>query len=157
MKYTIREIRENEYYLLEDFLYEAIFIPEGEKPPTREIINDPKLQVYIEKFGKKDDNCLVAEVEGKVVGVVWTRIMNDYGNIDEITPSFAISVYREYRALGIGTVLMKKMLGVLKVKGYQQASLAVQKANYALKMYKKVGFEIFDENKDEYIMINKLK
>jgi len=31
MNYIIREIRESEYPLLEEFLYEAIFIPEGAK------------------------------------------------------------------------------------------------------------------------------
>ena len=34
----VRELRESEYPLLEDFLYEAIFIPEGVKPPDRSII-----------------------------------------------------------------------------------------------------------------------
>jgi len=29
----------------------------------------------------------------------------------------------------------------------------VQKTNYAVKMYKKVGFIVFDENDEEYIMI----
>ncbi len=34
MDYQIREIRESEYPILSDFLYEAIFIPKGtEKPP----------------------------------------------------------------------------------------------------------------------------
>lgn len=32
-------------------------------------------------------------------------------------------------------------------------ALAVQKMNYAVRMYKKVGFEIVDENDEEYIMI----
>lgn len=36
---------------------------------------------------------------------------------------------------------------------YKQVSLAVQKANYAVKMYKKAGFEIVDENDEEYIMV----
>ena len=40
--------------------------------------------------------------------------------------------------------------------GYKKASLAVQKENYALKMYLKVGFKIFDENEEEFIMINYL-
>ncbi len=35
-------------------------------------------------------------------------------------------------------------------------SLAVQKMNYAVRMYRKVGFEIVDENDEEYIMICKL-
>lgn len=34
-----------------------------------------------------------------------------------------------------------------------KASLAVQKANYAVRMYKEVGFEIIDENDEEYIMV----
>ena len=82
--------------------------------------------------------------------------MNDYGHINNKTPSFAISLYEEYRGKGIGTQLMLKMLELLKKKGYKQASLAVQKENYAVKMYKKVGFEIIDENSEEYIMICKL-
>jgi ribosomal protein S18 acetylase RimI-like enzyme len=63
---------------------------------------------------------------------------------------------KEYRKHGIGTELMKQMLMKLKVQGYRQASLAVQKMNYAVRMYKNVGFEIVDENSEEYIMICKL-
>jgi ribosomal protein S18 acetylase RimI-like enzyme len=51
---------------------------------------------------------------------------------------------------------MKKMLDALREKGYKQVSLAVQKMNYAVRMYNKVGFEIFDESDEEYIMICKL-
>ena len=32
--------------------------------------------------------------------------MNDYGHVDDDTPSFAISLYKEYRRNGIGTQLM---------------------------------------------------
>ncbi len=82
--------------------------------------------------------------------------MNDYGHVDNETPSFAISLYKEYRGFGIGTDMMKRMLLLLKENGYTQASLAVQKINYAVKMYKNVGFEIVNENEDEYIMVCKL-
>ena len=51
---------------------------------------------------------------------------------------------------------MKQMLMKLKMQGYKQASLAVQKMNYAVRIYQKVGFEIVDENDEEYIMICKL-
>lgn len=157
MDYKIREIKENEYEILNDFLYEAIFIPEGTEKPPKDIIKNKDLQVYVEEFGsRKDDNCLVAECDDKIVGACWTRIMNDYGHVDEETPSFAISLYEEYRGKGIGTDLMIKMLELLKQKGYKKASLAVQKANYAVKMYKKVGFEIVDENDEEFIMVCEL-
>lgn len=154
MNYNIRLIKKDEHGLLDDFLYEAIFIPEGVDAPPKEIINQPELQVYVDGFGEKEnDICYVAEVEGKVIGAVWVRVMDDYGHIEEGVPSFAISLYKEYRGNGIGTALMKKMLIELKERGYSKASLAVQKANYAVKMYKNVGFGIVDENEEEYIMV----
>lgn len=154
MEYTIRNIKENEIDILEDFLYEAIFIPEGVKPPAKEIIYQPELQVYISDFGKYNgDIGLVAELNNKIVGAVWVRIMNDYAHIDDNTPSVAISLYKEYRNLGIGTAMMKTIISTVRTEGYKQVSLAVQKANYAVKMYKKVGFEIVDENDEEYIMV----
>ena len=79
--------------------------------------------------------------------------MNDYGHVDDDAPSFAISLYKEYRGKGIGTQLMKKMMTLLKEKGYKRASLAVQKANYAARMYEKVGFKAVDETDEEYIMV----
>lgn len=157
MNYTIREIQKQEYPLLDDFLYEAIFISESVEPPPKTIITSPELQVYVERFGKsKDDWGLVAEVDGKIVGAVWVRIMNDYGHIDDETPSLAISLYKEYRGFGIGTAMMKKILALLKSHGYSRVSLSVQKANYAAKLYLKVGFEIIKENEEEYIMVNYL-
>ncbi len=158
MNYKIRKMEEAEYALLNDFLYEAIFIPEGIPAPPKTIIDAPELQVYVTDFGKKkDDICFLAEVNGKIVGAVWVREMNDYGHIQEGVPSLAISLYKEFRGLGIGTALMKKMLCELKQRGYEKTSLSVQKANYAAKMYKKVGYEIVGENEEEYIMVCQLK
>jgi len=157
MNYSIRELRQDEIEVLDTFLYEAIFIPEGVSAPSKDIINQPELQVYVKNFGEdKGDLCLVAQVENEIVGAVWVRIMNDYGHIDDETPSFAISLLKEYRNYGIGTELMKQMLMKLKMQGYKQASLAVQKMNYAVRMYTNVGFEIVDENDEEYIMICRL-
>ena len=157
MNYEIRKLKQEEVKLLDTFLYEAIYIPEGVEAPPREIINQPELQVYVADFGNRaSDICFVAETDASVVGAVWVRIMDDYGHIDNDTPSFAISLLKEYRNYGIGTGLMKKMLAELKNCGYKQASLAVQKQNYAVKMYKKVGFQIVDENEEEYIMVCEL-
>ncbi|MGI6049814.1 MAG: GNAT family N-acetyltransferase [Acetivibrionales bacterium] len=157
MKYTIRELRQTETSLLNDFLYEAIFIPEGIDPPPKTIIQRPEIQVYVENFGdREDDIALVAEVDGMVVGAVWARIMNDYGHIDDETPSLAISLYKDYRNYGLGTEMMFQIINKLRSKGYSKISLAVQKANYAVKMYRKVGFEVFNENDEEYIMICRL-
>ena len=156
-QYVIRALRDGEAGLLRDFLYGAIFIPEGIEAPPRDIVEKPELRVYTDDFGnRKGDNCLVADFGGKVVGAVWTRIMDDYGHVDDETPSFAISLHKEYRGQGIGSQLMVKMLELLKWQGYRKASLAVQKANYAVKMYRNVGFKTVDENAEECIMVCEL-
>ena len=151
---VIRELQPNEAGVLKDFLYEAIFLPEGVTPPERSIVELPELRIYYEGFGEgKADFCMVAEEGGRIVGAAWTRLMKDYGYVDDETPSFAISLYREYRGQGIGTRLMLAMLELLRKKGYKQASLAVQKANVAERMYEKVGFHTVSENEEEYIMV----
>ncbi|MEG0469839.1 MAG: GNAT family N-acetyltransferase [Longicatena sp.] len=144
----IRKIENNEVMLLTDFLYEAIFQRDIHHLAPRTIIQEPSLWRYINNFGKeKDDHCFVAEVDDKIVGAVWVRCM------DTLVPEFAISIYPQYRGKGIGTALMKKMLEYLQSKGYQKASLSVQKDNYALKLYRNLGFEIGDENEQEHIMV----
>ena len=151
---TIRTIRPEELTLLNDFLYEAIFVPEGVAAPPRAILEQEDLQVYIRDCGRQpDDHCLVAEVDGKIVGAVWVRVMDDYGHIDNETPSLAISLYMEYRNQGIGMQLLLRMLELLEEKGYPQVSLSVQKANYALRMYRKAGFEVVADKGEEVLMV----
>ncbi|RDU22668.1 GNAT family N-acetyltransferase [Anaerosacchariphilus polymeriproducens] len=137
-------------------LYQAIFLPEGEVLP-RDVIYRPEIYVYIKDWGKEDDLCLVAEIDHKIVGAVWTRILDGkikgYGNIDSETPEFAISLLEEYRNLGIGTRLMNEMIEQLKRRGYKKTSLSVAKENYALKLYQNVGFEVIDENEEDYLML----
>ncbi len=156
--YFVREIRSDEIPLLEDFLYEAIFIPKGTNPPPKSIIKSEELQIYIRDFGMSpDDNCLVAETDGKIVGAVWSRIMNDYGHVGDGIPSLAISLYKEFRNKGIGTELLRQMLQHLRHEGYANVSLSVQKENYATNMYVKAGFAIVKETEEEYIMVCKLE
>lgn len=80
-----------------------------------------------------------------------------YGNIDDKTPEFSISVFKEYRGQGIGKALMEKMIALLKEKGYSQASLSVAKDNYACKLYLDLGFSILKEREQDYLMILKWK
>ena len=158
MQAVLRELRKDETGLLKDFLYEAIFVPEGVEAPDRSIIERPELALYYKDFGTGPaDNCIVAEADGKVVGAVWTRIMDDYGHVKDDIPSFAISLYKEYRGKGIRTMMMRQMLQLLKTQGYKKASLAVQKENYAVKMYEKAGFKTVKENDEEYIMVCELE
>ncbi len=65
-------------------------------------------------------------------------------------------LYEDFRGQGIGTALMEEMLALLRERGHKRASLSVQKANAAYRLYLRVGFTVVDENEEEYIMENGL-
>lgn len=154
MEAIIREIRQDELSLLEDFLYLSIFVPEGEAPPPRGILQKPELRVYVDGFGEgAADLCLVAEAGGRVVGAAWARIMDDYGHVDDDTPSLAVSVLPGWRGRGVGTALLARLLDALRAAGYPRTSLSAQKANAAVRLYRRLGFEVAEDRGEEYIMV----
>jgi len=160
-----RFFKQEDFPLLEELLYEAIFQPKGAEPLPRDIIQKPEINNYIKDFGKKKgDFCMFAEFNGKTVGGAWVRILDGepkgYGYVDSATPELAIEVFKKYRNLGIGRGLMYNIIDLVLInglRGYKQISLSVDKANdIAVKMYKKFGFEILHENEHDYIMVLKL-
>lgn len=158
MNAVVRAMRPEEYPQLREFLYLSIFVHEGEALPGREILDTPEFQVYLEGFGSGPADCaFVAEVNGELAGAAWARIMEDYGHVDGETPSLAISLKPEYRGQGLGTALLSALLTKLGELGYRQASLSVQKANYAVRLYEKAGFRVLQDKGEEYIMVCNLR
>jgi GNAT superfamily N-acetyltransferase len=157
----IREIEKTEIFHLDNFLYEAIFIPEGLEKPDKKIIQIPELVCYIKDFGKDSDGCLVAESQGELIGAIWTRIFTEtekgFGFVDSKTPELSMSVVEKYRNQGIGTTLLTKMIEKLIQCGYEQVSLSVDLENYALKLYQKFGFKIVHSDDQSAIMLKHLK
>ena len=153
----IRPLKSEEIPLLEEFLYQAIFIPQGLEPLPRSSLKEPELEMYIKDFGQQpDDWALAAEVDGLLVGVVWVRIMKDYGYFDDQTPSLSISFLPDFRGQGLGQQLMTAMLDLLKEKGYPSVSLSVSKDNPAVHFYQRLGFVTVEEREDDYLMLCRL-
>lgn len=145
----IRVLQKLDYAYLNEFLYQAIFIPEGEESPPRSIINDPEISIYIKDFGTKPgDFGVAAEQNGQIIGMTWTRIIPAYGHLDDSTPELAISILPEFRGYGIGTKLMNRIFELLKDNGYKQTSLSVQKDNPAVRLYQRLGYVITREKLD---------
>ena len=153
----IRPLKPEEIPLLEEFLYQAIFIPQGLEPLPRSILKEPDLEMYIKDFSQQpDDWALAAEMDGLLVGAVWVRIMKDYGYYDDQTPSLSISFLPEFRGQGLGQQLMTAMLDLLKAKGYPSVSLSVSKDNPAARFYQRLGFVTVEEREDDYLMLCRL-
>lgn len=157
---SIREMRPDEYPLLEKFLYDAIFQEEGEEPLPISIVQDPSIAVYMEHFGQPGDICVVAEYERSIVGAVWTRVWagsrKGYGYIDDHTPELSISIDKHFRNDGIGSSLLQAILTLLSSKGYGQVSLSVQRRNRASELYRKVGFQVLGEHDEDLLMVFRL-
>ncbi len=155
--YTIRDMRQSEYPLLETFLYEAIFQNGQTKPFPRTIVHEAELSRYVEDFGRAHDRCLVAESDRMIVGAVWTRIFTEeaagFGFVDAKTPELSISLLDAYRNRGIGTDLVQSMLKRLKDDGFAQVSLSVQRENPAIRLYRRAGFNVVREHGDDCIML----
>lgn len=135
----IRALRAEEYGRLKEFLYEAIFLPDGAQPLPREVTDDPSLRIYWEGFGREpDDRALCAEAKGQIIGAIWCRMLPEgFGHADRRTPELALAVLAAYRAQGIGSRLIGQMLEALRDAGYAQVSLAVQQANRAHRLYRR--------------------
>ncbi len=152
MEFDVRRMEPAEWPLLEDFLYEAIYVPEGYTGtvPRAVIDEDPKCRAAYVGFGTRpDDRAVVATADGEVVGACWVRTTEEYGHIDDQTPSLSISLYKSYRGMGLGTAMMDALLDELRDAGYGCASLSVQKENPALRLYERVGFRIVGDGADE--------
>lgn len=149
----IRQMKE-EYPLLQDFLYQAIFVPEGAEMPDRSLLQLPELRQYTEQFGQKaGDLAFVAEDEGQVVGAAWVRHIHDYGYVEAEMPSLTISLLDAYRGQGIGSQLLETLLATLRKKKVKGVSLSVSKANPAYFLYHKFGFRTLRENPEDFVMV----
>lgn len=158
MNILIRRLETEEYPILRRFLYLAVFVPEGESPPSQDILDTPELRVYLDKFGQQpNDFAVAAQCGDELVGAAWARVMDDYGHLYDNVPSLAISLLPEYRGMGFGKCLLSALLDALRTAGHKKVTLAVQKRNYvAHKLYQRLGFQTVGENEEEFLMLNNL-
>ena len=117
-KVTIRALRPEEYPLLADLLYEAIFVPERAEVPPRAVVHDPALSGYWAAFGSRPgDRALCAVAPEGVVGAVWARRMRGYGFVADDVPELAMALWPAWRGRGLGTRLLQALLRQLRGEG----------------------------------------
>ena len=142
----IRELRADEVSFLEDMLYAAItWNPQRRLPlPKAELLQLPQLTIFHEGWGREGDTALVAELDGRRVGLVWYRFFTEdvhgEGFVDEATPEVAIAVVEEERGNGIGAALMQAVHERARADGVARISLSVDHDNPARRLYERLGY-----------------
>lgn len=143
---TFRSLTQPDELLLWEMLYQALFVPEGQKPFPKNIVYQPELAKYVEHWGKESDFGYVAIEQStlQTVGVVWARLFPGetpgYGFINKETPELSIAVLPGFRNQGIGTQLLDKLIGQAR-HHFRAVSLSVSADNPAVRLYERFGFE----------------
>ena len=92
---TIRPLTQTDEPFLWEALYHAIFIPPGEPPPSRAIVQLPSVRRYVEGWGREGDSGFVA-LTPEPIGAVWLRLFTaprgGYGYVADTIPELSIAV-----------------------------------------------------------------
>jgi ribosomal-protein-alanine N-acetyltransferase len=92
--------------------------------------------LYMNFYEMNNEGFLVAEEEDYVIGfVVGYKVSDDEGRI------FSLAVREGYQGHGIGTQLIKAIVGVFQTKSLKHSSLEVRVSNIgAQKLYRRMDF-----------------
>ena len=145
----IRELEPADADFLGAMLYEAVYWdPNKERLPAELVLAHPQLTIFHEGWGRAGDTGLVAEEDGRPVGVVWYRLFTEAehgeGFVDEATPELAISVADGHRGKGIGGALMEAIHDRARADGFERISLSADADNPAKRLYSRLGYAEYE-------------
>lgn len=142
---TLYFLRSSEQKIATDMLYYAFGLDQSDKT-LKEL---PELDMYHHYYGlNHKDLGLYALGENGLMGAAWIRLIAKEkvpdAYVDEQTPILTIAVKPEYRAQGVGSMMLDQLLqeaGAL----YDQISVSVPKDSPAFKFFEKLGFETLQD------------
>ena len=157
----LRPLTANESDFLQDMMYAAIHVPEGQSPLSRAILEEPEIRRYWSQFGsRRGDIALVAEIDGVRVGLVWTRLFTatakGYSFVDEATPELCMAVRALYRGRGIGTRLLTAIEKACRAHGFAALSLSVDRTNRVRNLYARAGYVVVAAHGSALTMVKRL-
>ncbi|REK19424.1 MAG: GNAT family N-acetyltransferase [Planctomycetota bacterium] len=155
----IRRLTQADEPLLWEAVYHAIYVPQGQSPPPKTIIDDPNVARYVNDWGRSGDMGFAAETTvGRPLGACWLRCWNardrGYGYVDDQTAELSLAVWPGHRAQGIGTRLIRAALEEAEQQ-YPAVSLSVTSINPAVRLYDRMGFERLGEQGGTLLMLRK--
>ena len=166
MTILIKPISAADEPLLWDFLYLAVYLPPGQAPYPREILDLPEIRRYLLGWGMPHDRGLIAweddptkgEQHRVLIGAAWLRLLTGFdkgfGYWNDETPELCIAVVPDRRGRGVGALLLRRLLEEASAC-YPAVSLSVDEGNPARRLYERCGFRTVGEKDGSLIMVRK--
>jgi len=155
--YYLRQLTDSDEQLVREMLYYALYVPQGQPPFLRSVVDSPEVAKYFRDWGRPGDMGIAAIdlTSSEVIGAAWVRCFTakekGYGYIDDQTPELSIAVLPNFRGKGIGTELLEKLIEQSRLQ-VRALSLSVSIDNPAVRLYRRLGFEVIDESEHSLVM-----
>jgi GNAT superfamily N-acetyltransferase len=119
--------------------------PDSRVRSIAEVLADASVAHYAAGWPRAGDDGVVAQdAEGLPVGAAWWRFFTaddpGYGFVDSDVPEVSVAVLPEHRGQGLGRVLMRQLVELAQDKGLSGLSLSVERDNFAMVLYRELGF-----------------
>ncbi|MFF2887314.1 GNAT family N-acetyltransferase [Paenibacillus sp. NPDC057967] len=147
MNYTLHKATPEDTPFLRDMLFASLFVPAGQKPFDRSILQEPFMAKYVEGWGRSGDVGFIARVEsGAAVGSITARLFTEtnkgFGYAGDDVPEMGMAIVKKHRGNGLGKLLMEGLIDQLRTDGYDKLSLSVDPSNEAaVRLYNRYGFK----------------
>ena len=157
--FKIRTATINDLLFLKKMLFEASYWRQNiSKPDFEQGLQRADLKYLLEDWGRKGDTGIIAEDNhNNPIGAAWYRFWieekHSYGYISESIPELTLAVSEKWRGKGVGRELIKRLIAEVKNQNLTKVSLSVEKENFAINLYQKVGFKVYIDNPGDYTML----
>jgi len=151
-----RSLERGDQAALWEWLHIALWDPPPAPLRPREVLEDPRVRIYAEGWGRPGDLGVVAVVDGEDAGACWMRLLPEgvgLGSIDAVTPQLGIALAEPHRGKGIGKRMMLEALSRAWDAGFQRVSLTVHPENPARHMYASCGFRNREIRSTYHLMV----
>jgi ribosomal protein S18 acetylase RimI-like enzyme len=142
---SIRPLARSDQALLWEFLHVALWDPPPAPLRPRAVLDDSRVRIYAEDWGRKGDVGVAGELPGRPspIGACWMRLVPGGAGlafVDDDTPQLGIAVLAPCQRRGFGGAILRAALAAARVAGYRQVSLTVHPLNPAIALYERCGF-----------------
>ena len=167
MKIDLRPLLPSDEPFLWEMLYLALYVPPGQAPFPRAILDDPDIACYVKGWGRAGDwGLLAVDGENQVgatpagaspAGAVWLRQWSEvgekgYGYVSPQIPEISLALLPEYRNQGLGTRLLETVIALAKPR-FPGLSLSVVESSPARRLYERLGFRKVGQVLESLVML----